>query len=406
MSECKLEYLSGPDGWYLKKVNPIFAATVKVDKNPLADGVDEELIFHAKKIPGSMFRSWQAFCREVAARNKGHSEAALMLMYHPTKKSWQAFPPKQDLSSVFVDFSGVSDALEEFRKEHGAEWLLAGTLHSHPGDAHPSSTDVGDEEKMDGVHIVIPDFGRGGEKGIHAHICASGSRFRVKEAPGFLIDFSVKGEDPVPEHWYSQCKWDTGVGRRTYSGGRVHGGGWHGGGSRDGTYSDYRTGNEFIHKGEGPRTFKITVDSRDMNVLSDQFEGIESKVMLKKLGFSKAQRKYLCANFEGEMTEMLSVFEHCREALKYMKEIRGDVSKFERETMIDKAGDAVEVSMEMIKSICETILTSSDQSGFTPSKGGAEDDKDDDKEDEKEGGSEGGSRVAEPGSDLRDLPVI
>ena len=406
--ECKLDYLIGEDGWYLKKVNPIFEAVVKVGSNPTGDSVDEKLLFHAAKIKGSTFRSWQEFCREVAKRNRGHSEAALMLLYHPGKKVWHAFPPKQDLSSVTVDFSGVSDALNEFRKEHGNEWLLAGTLHSHPGSAHPSGTDVEDEKKMDGVHIVIPDFGSGGEKGIHAHICASGVRFSVQEASGFLVDFSVKGSDPVPEAWYSQCKWDTGTGKRYSSGGRGHGG-YKGYGYGGYGYSDsyYRTGNEFIYKGEGSSTFKVTVGKREMNVLAEQFKDIDQKVLLKKLGFPKSQRKFLCSKFETELSEMITTFEHAREALEYVKDIRGEVSKTERETVIDRIGETVEITLEMILNLCEFAVAGKygkQDSGEDDSVGEAEED-DIEEVEETKSDKEGGRAVSPSESDHRDLTV-
>lgn len=385
--ECKIEFLQGEDGYYKKITNPLFEAVVKTEKNPDMLPVDESLTYHAKKIPGPVFRSWQAFCREVAQRNKGYSEAGLILAYHPGKKEWDAFPPKQDLSSVHVDFSGVTEAIQKFREKFGKEWLIAGTLHSHPGSAFPSSIDEGDEENMDGVHIIVPDFGKGGEKGINAHIVASKERFVVKHVPGFLVDFSIEGEKKYPDDWINQCKFDTGARKKTlYSGEGYYGG------RRYPGYVDgygYQTGNEFVYKGEGAKTFKLTVENREMNVLAEQFENVEAKTLLKKLGFSKAQRKYLIKNFEDDLSDIMSAFDAARECLKYVKGLRGEVVKSERERIIDEAGKAVERSLEAFYFISNRIIQ---QASDAPKDGAAS--SGEAEEEEKEGGETAAEKTA------------
>lgn len=391
-TECKMEFLQGEDGYYKKVTNALFEAVVRCEKNPEMPTVEESLTYHAKKIPGPVFRSWQAFCREVAAKNNGHSEAGLILMYHPEKKEWDAIPPKQDLSSVFVDFSGVTDAIVKFREKNGKEWLMAGTLHSHPGSAHPSTTDEEDEKKMDGVHIVIPDFGKEGEKGIFAHIVASKIRFVVKHVPGFLVDFSVQGVQKYPDDWISQCKFDSGAGRKSYQGGRNHGRypGGYGYGDGYGGYGDSygaSYGNDLVYKGEGPKTFKLTVDKVQMNVLAEQFDAIEPKTLLKKLGFSKAQRKFLMGGFEDDLKEMVDVFLAIRDGLKDTKEIKGTVSKTEHESIVDNWGTAAEKILETISSISHRILS---QAKDAPKDDPSEPDED------KEGG-ESSSEVPEAG---------
>lgn len=399
-TECKIEFLQGEDGYYKKVTNALFEAVVKAEKNPEMSSIDESLTYHAKKIPGPVFRSWLTFCREVAARNKGNSEAGLMLMYHPEKKEWDAFPPKQDLSSVNVDFSGVTDAAMKFREVNGKEWLIAGTLHSHPGGASPSTTDEEDEKKMDGIHLIVPDFGKGGEKGIHAHIVASKSRFYVKHVPGFLVDFTISGESKYPEEWINQCKFDTvGVGRRKERPlGESFRGGPYAGYGYDGYGGGFNTGSESSHKGEGAKTFKITVDNREMNILSEVFESIESKVLLKKLGFSKAQRKFLTKNFEDDMSDLVAIFDAARDTLKYVKGIRGNVSKHEWGTIVDNAGTAVERALEAFHSISGRIIQqASDAPKDAASKGGEEEKEEDDKEVAEEGKAVGEVAPADTG---------
>jgi hypothetical protein len=380
--ECKIEMVPGEDGWYKKTVNPLFTSVIKVERNPMADTFDEELKYHAKKIPGPVFRGWLNFCQDVAARVKNGSEAALILFYHPEKKEWGAYPPKQDLTSVFVDFSGVSDAIERFRELNGKEWLMAGTLHSHPrGCNWPSNTDENDEEKLDGVHLIVPDWGRDWEKTV-AHITSTRVRFSVKKVSGLLIDFSIPGEDPYPQEWMSQCKME-GQGswkkRQDYYSGGDYG--------RSFGPSSTGTGNEFHYKGEGPKTFRMTVGGKEMNVLHSQFDTIETKTLLKRLGFSKKQRNWLVNTFTDDMNDLSSLFDDTRRVLEYVKGIRGDVSKAERETIIDRAGAACEKALEVIQDMGKRIL---DQAEGAPKGDG------DPKEEENEK-EEGGDKATTEG---------
>lgn len=374
-----MEFVTGEEGWYIKKTNALFHAVVKVGKNPTADEIEEKLIFHGKKIPGPMFRSWQTFCRDVCMRARGDSEAGLILLYHPVKKTWDAIPPKQDLSVVHVDFSGVTEAIQKFRQKHGSEWLIAGTLHSHPGSAHPSTIDEKDEANMDGVHLIVPDFGRGGEKGITARIVASKTAFRVDEVPDFLVDFSLVGVDRYPKEWVDQCKFDAAGGRRKWAEHTTGDYGFYGGSSR----SSFQTGNEFFVNGEGANTHKLTIDQRTHNVMHQSFEQIEPGALLKKLGFPKSHRKWLLHHFEDDMKDLASMFDYCLDALKTIKEVRGDFVHSDRIKAIQDVGRAVEVSLEMMRDMATRILEQSENSPASQ-KGKEEQPEDDD--DTKEAG--------------------
>ncbi len=276
-----MEIINGEDGYYLKKENAIFKATVKVDRNPDADPVKESLLFIAKKIPGNVFRTWQKFADEVARRAPGNwgSEAALLLFYHPEKKEWAAYPPEQKLSSAFVDFSGVTDAMKAFRDTNGKEWLLAGTFHSHPGgSSSPSGTDIKDEKDLDGIHIIVPNFGRDEAKNITIHACASRARFQFKKAH-HVIDFAAEGPEEFPDVWFSQLKKEGPDHNKrasiTYYGGR-----------------DFDFGQTFV----GWSNVK------------------DVRKVLKKLDLKKKDIEYLVDNYEGLYEPMVEALDKIRSA--------------------------------------------------------------------------------------------
>jgi proteasome lid subunit RPN8/RPN11 len=326
----KMEMIYGEDGYYLRKENSLFKAVVKVDKNPEADPVKESLLFVAAKIPGNVFRTWQKFANEVARRAPGTwgSEAALLLFYHPEKKEWAAYPPEQKLSSAFVDFSGVTDAMKAFRDMNGKEWLLAGTFHSHPGgSSSPSGTDIKDEKDLDGIHIIVPNFGRDGNKNITIHACASRARFEFKKA-GHVIDFAADGPEDFPDVWFSQLKKEgPDHGKKpatvTYYGGR-----------------EWEWGKDFGREFVGWSNIK------------------DVRKTLKKMDLKKKDIEYLVDNYEG-------LFDPMVEALDKIREAYGDLDKGAEHWRIkmikDQIKEGAEKIAEAIAELSESLLKGRDE---------------------------------------------
>jgi proteasome lid subunit RPN8/RPN11 len=302
----ELEYIVGETGHYMRKKNALIEAVVPVGSNPDFNPVEESLTFIGKKIPGNIFRAWQKFGQEVARRRKSGSEAALLLFYHPEKTVWSAYPPEQRLSAASVDFSGVTDAMKEFRKEHGKEWLCAGTFHTHPGGSScPSSTDEKDEKDMDGIHIIVPEFGGAGEKNVTIHATASRQRYVFKKT-SHVIDFSVGGVDAVPEKWFSQIK--------------------EGGGGRNVTYPRGYVGD--YHGGYGyGRGYSSTVRSLDLK---------DIKKVLKRLNFSKEERGALLKDNQDIFTEACEVLAKIAEVRTDFATTNPPITDFEIRRM---AGD-------------------------------------------------------------------
>jgi len=386
VTECSMEYVMGSDGYYVKKVNPLFSATVKVDRHPEMPAVDEDLIYHGRRIPGSTFRQWLEFGRGVASRAKGWSEAGLILFYRPKDGSWGAYPPRQDLSSVKVDFSGVSACIEKFRKEFGADWLMAGTLHTHPGEASPSETDVEDEKKLDGLHLICPDFGKQENRGVVGHMTCSGRRFFIRKPIEFLIDWNASGTETVPDKWYSEITFGEGRGKGKgyYAGGHGYGG------------ESYGSGSYHTFRGEGPYDHKVTVNDVDLNLVSRFFENVDPGPLLKKLKFPKTHRKFLMANFEQDFVDLMECFDHAREALKYVKEIHGQISEHEHGEIVDKIGRAAESVLDTMVSMANRMIEQA--SGEKPADSNG---KEDDGKEESEVKAD--PPAAEAASDFREV---
>lgn len=351
-----MTFMNGEDGYYLKKRNALFEAVVKVSKNPEAPEIKESLTYHARKIPGPRFRSWLSFTKDVAAKNSGGSEAGLILLYNTATKEWQAMPPKQDLNMAHVDFGGVTEALIAFREKHGKNWVVGGTLHSHPGGAFASSTDEEDEKKMDGVHIIVPDFGKH-ESGIVAHVTASGSRFVVRKID-MLIDLKAEGVEEYPkDEWLKQVTF--GNGNRYHR--QDH--------DYSGRYGDYYGG----HYGRGyhwsdswdkeniDAILSVTTtdingkESKDkkINVLSKNFDSLENLKALKVLGFSKKQRKFVNGKYEEDIRDMTIVFDYVRDVIKYITDVRGTLIISEKEAAVEKCLLALDGVMDCIKCFTE-----------------------------------------------------
>lgn len=341
--QMSMEFLTGDDGYYVKKRNPLFEAVVRTGKNPEAPEIKESLTYHARKIPGPRFRSWLAFFRDVAKENHGSSEGGLMLLYQPVTKEWQAFPPKQNLNSAHVDFGAVTETLLKFRERFGKEWILAGTAHSHPGEAFASSTDEDDEKKMDGVHIIVPDFGRR-DTGFVAHVCASTSRFVVKKIE-MLIDIKAEGCEEYPkEEWLKQIKF--GNGERYHRGTEYVGLGGYGEYGRYGNYYGY--GGSWV-----ARDYTLDVEGKKINLVSKKYESLDVKHALKLLGFEKNERAFIMKTFTEDVTEMTIVFDYLRDAVKYVATVRGSLVESEKDDLVEKCKLALGAVFDLMKGFSE-----------------------------------------------------
>lgn len=388
-SEIEIKYHSGEDGYYVEKKNPIFHAVVKTDGNPENPKVEEWLKFIAARVPGNIFRSWQAFGRAVADRNNIGSEAALIIFYNPEKKIWGAYPPKQDLSSVHVDYSGVTEAAEKFRAENGKEWMIAGTLHTHPGGAEPSFTDEKDEEGMDGIHFIVPDFGKPVERGVTCHITCSKTRFEVSKIER-VINWDVKETEVFPEKWFGQLV--------VSEGGRRYGRGWNRG---YGYYSGYT----FNRSEDDATTWTGKVNGKDVDLLDNLLEAPELPKVLKMIGFSKKERKLLIAQHEDVLSDVLFAFDYARDALSEINDTRDPVTSQERSHFLQKSATATEACLDALARIANRFLGKKVDAlvEYMDSKKEDEDDEDEDdgKEDVPRAESDGKiDRISQQGSEF------
>ncbi len=102
--------------------------------------------FEAPPIPAKLIGQVVNFFERIYDRQ--HTEAAVLLVMHEETKEWRIFVPTQLVSHGGVNY--VHEPLHIKRP-----WVTVGSIHSHCdfGAGH-SSTDTGDAEDFDGLHMT------------------------------------------------------------------------------------------------------------------------------------------------------------------------------------------------------------------------------------------------------------
>ena len=115
------------------------------------------------------------FFRRVVKEH--NSEANTILFYHPETKEYKIHVPEQEVTHGGVDYK--REAFFENEESGLAGYLRVGTIHSHCNfDAFHSSTDVGDEDDFDGVHVTFGHNDKD-EFSISCSIVVNGFRAKV-----------------------------------------------------------------------------------------------------------------------------------------------------------------------------------------------------------------------------------
>jgi hypothetical protein len=140
-------HLLASNGAFLVKRTPLLAAAKKVrlcDVFDLAEQ-DEQVAWRAPRVPAGVIARAVTFLRLVWELRS--TEGFLFLQFNPSSQEYRVSVPDQVVTggSVAVTQPPPSDD----------GWLVAGTVHSHPGGAFHSHTDMEGETKADGLHIVV-----------------------------------------------------------------------------------------------------------------------------------------------------------------------------------------------------------------------------------------------------------
>jgi len=145
-------YIVTQKGFSKRVKTALFEYVVDVGENEKVVDLIEEVkpmarVF-TKAIPRDMLRQIEAFFRKIYEIKKG--EAVVLLYFHPGKKEWQTWVPKQHPQGMHVQY----DPAEAPGEVDGA--FLAASVHSHASaGAFHSGTDDKDEIEFDGLHITI-----------------------------------------------------------------------------------------------------------------------------------------------------------------------------------------------------------------------------------------------------------
>lgn len=105
---------------------------------------DKRIKWTGAPIPKDLFAKCLALIKAFPT-----TEVMICLAYNPKERQWFASVPKQSGSGASVRYNG-----DDEKEPKGFHFM--GTIHSHPNmSAFWSSTDMGDQTKKTGLHIVI-----------------------------------------------------------------------------------------------------------------------------------------------------------------------------------------------------------------------------------------------------------
>jgi hypothetical protein len=189
-------YLIAANGAFFVKENIAFRAVIPVNlEEELGLQIQEELLeWKLPKIPFVKVQQAVNFFRAIK-RIYG-TEALMRVYFKPEDGSFILVVPEQHASSGYVVERGIPPAPEGC--------LLAMILHSHPGEAFHSSTDVRDEACLDGAHITVGDL----EEPIPRFdvvITVKGRRY--SRSPDEVMDYQFS----VPEEWLGRVHQQVGI---------------------------------------------------------------------------------------------------------------------------------------------------------------------------------------------------
>jgi hypothetical protein len=194
------------EGVYLERRNEMFSSTTTY-QGPLLglESHRRRCVLHCGKIPAPMIRDMLGFFWTAQEVHGG--EAALVLLYHPQKRRFRWYCPKQTVE-IFLS-CGRWRAVDSIRFENPLQlpdgFVRFGDAHSHPhiSKGSPSYADVEDEVHNDGLHIIVSDLVDG--PSYHIDFVVDGQRFRV--APEIILaDTLSPPYPPPPKSWLRRVR--------------------------------------------------------------------------------------------------------------------------------------------------------------------------------------------------------
>ena len=106
------------------------------------------------KIPWKVWTDIVCFLRWTQEAFK--EEAMITLFYHPENRTWAAWAFPQEPNGMTIRLLPDVLLYKEDRKQFGAGWIQAGSVHHHcTTSAFQSGPDTADEQDRDGVHVTL-----------------------------------------------------------------------------------------------------------------------------------------------------------------------------------------------------------------------------------------------------------
>jgi proteasome lid subunit RPN8/RPN11 len=139
------------NGVFFRKETGLMTGLVKVEGVAFCDDLKPQVKINLPKLRPLEVAKAANFFRKVYELYR--TEAVLVLHYSAEKKRFRFHCPRQTVTSWRVEYD-LSDNLPGY--------VMVGTIHSHPGAARHSMTDVNNEKYFDGLHMIIGEFERHG----------------------------------------------------------------------------------------------------------------------------------------------------------------------------------------------------------------------------------------------------
>lgn len=160
LPEKGMYYVVAQNGIFIHVERQVGSALVKADGIPWLAEAEPSISLKLPVIPGRIVAQAHAFFRMVF--EKYGAESYVQLYYSKELGQYRLWCPKQEVSRGGVSYDRADQFAYEERvgdaKDISKEWKwqMVGTIHSHCDfSAFHSSTDTGDEETFDGIHITI-----------------------------------------------------------------------------------------------------------------------------------------------------------------------------------------------------------------------------------------------------------
>jgi hypothetical protein len=191
------------NGVFVERRSPMFTTSVRVPHFDLdLARHDEYCVLRCGRIPRTMHRAMLSFFKRAHGVHGG--EAALVLLFHPARRTFRWHCPEQVVER-FETASGwvTGDTIEYANPLALPEGHVQfGDAHLHVGAAIPSLMDLRDDG--DGLHIIVGHIKS--TPSYHVDFVMDGRRFPI-EPDAIFDDVHCEPIGGTPSAWLKRINW-------------------------------------------------------------------------------------------------------------------------------------------------------------------------------------------------------